>query len=127
MEMSSGWKPPPAAGASSAAIATGPPQARVAAANRNRRNTPTVLPATRQRLEILEKGIMRILVRAESKRWLSTCSQTRFSRKHGSSIGTIRTPYTPRLPHRRGDSIGKFLVVCRECEEERFLAVLHCL
>jgi hypothetical protein len=83
------------------------------------------LPATRLRLEILEKGIMRILVRAENKRWLSTCSQTRFSRKHGSSIGAIRTPCTPRLPHHRADSIGKFLAVCRECEEERFLAVLR--
>jgi len=68
---------------------------------------------------------MRILVRAENKRWLSTCSPTRFSRKHGSSIGTIRTLCTPRLPHHQGDSIGKFLAVCRECEEERFLAVLH--
>jgi hypothetical protein len=34
MEMSSGWKPPPAAGASSATITTGLPQANAAAVNR---------------------------------------------------------------------------------------------
>ena len=68
---------------------------------------------------------MRILVRAENKRWLSTCSPTRVSRKHGSSIDTIRTPCTPRLPNRRGDSIGKFRAACREGEESRFQAILR--